>query len=244
MTTGRTGSGSHHDDAQRPAAETMAFGPSGSDRPDPPAGPAREPVPAGSPDRSADEGVDTWFTEPDEPAEPEPTWLSRRWEQWTALDRERRLVAVLCGVAVVALVVALVGLVTDDPEPPVQLPAVESHGLDPDQAACFDYARIEDRLVARVSDDSLGDPDSGDLIAPLNAEVDALDSIASRYPEADYVLISAFAAVADSSAAILEIEAAFEFDAAMEARETALEGAAEACADVGDFDVDELAPTG
>lgn len=242
MTTGRSGSGGHQDDEPQPGAETLAFGPTGADHPSaPPPGPDGE---AGVGHAGTTDGVDTWFTEPDEPAEPAPTWLSHRWDQWKAVDRDRRLVAVLCGVAVVALVVALVGLVTDDQQPPVELPAVESHGLDHDQAACFDYARTENRLVARVSDDALDDPESGELIAPLNAEVDALDSIASRYPEADYQLISAFAAVADASAAILEIEADIDFDAALEARETALEDADRACADVGGFDVDELAPVG
>jgi hypothetical protein len=241
MTTGRGGSGAQGDDLPpRAGAETLAFG---SGEQEVTAVAPRVGGDRGEASGGEREAVDAWYTEPgDEPASDQPSWLSSRWEQWRALDRERRLVVVLAVVAGLALVVAVAALATDDGAPPVELPAVESHGLDEDQAACFDFARTQSRLDALVSDLDISESD--DFLGPLSDEVEALDTLPSRYPEADYRLVAAFSAVADASATLVETDEVFTVGGSIELRQTAVEDAVELCREVAGFDVEELEPTG
>lgn len=228
-------------DIERPShgTETMSFGRGRGAG----AEPANDPGPEES--RPAPTGeVDAWYTEPDRATEQstDPSWLSTKWQQWKGLDRDRRTIIVLIAVALAAVIVAVVGVASRDDQAAIELPAVESHGLDPDEAACFAYGLIEKRFDVRLGQEGFDTPDPTEVLGPLNQEIQALDELAADHPEADYRLITAFAAVADAGTALTDIDGFAPFPSLVAERADAVEAAVAACDDVAGFDVNELEP--
>lgn len=193
--------------------------------------------------------VDAWYVEPDQQGSGAPGgrrpsgpgWLATRWSSWTALDRDRRTIIVLIGIAVVALIVALLALTTRSDDTAIELPAVESHGLDPDQAACFAYGLIEQRFDVRLGSDGF-EQDPSEISGELTQEIQALDNLAANHPEADYRLISVFAAVADAGTVLDDVDGFAQYQTAVADRADAVDAAAQECDDVAGFDVDRMEP--
>jgi len=232
----RDDSASTHDHPTS-VADTVSFG-SGT-------GP-EQPVPMPDVDEPARRPgeVDAWYSEPDPEAEKEqrPTWWASRWQGWQTLDRDRRVVIVLVVVAVLALLVALVGMVSRDDNAAIELPAVESHGLNPDEAACFAFGLIENRFDVRLGPEGFDTPDPTILSGPINQEILAIDDLPANHPEADYQLITAFAAVADAATVLSDAEGFADFRSAIADRADAVASAEDACNEVAGFDVTVLEP--
>jgi hypothetical protein len=195
--------------------------------------------------------VDAWFTEPDGAGDDggdagarrsDPTWLSTRWSAWKAQDRDRRTIIVLIAVAIGALLVALIAVTSRSSTTAVQLPAVESHGLDHDQAACLAYGLIEQRFTVRLGSAGFDAVDPSEISGELSQEIQALDNLAANHPEADYQLITAFAAVANAGTVLDDVDGFARYQTAVAERADAVEAAARACDQVAGFDVDELEP--
>jgi len=164
----------------------------------------------------------------------------------TAGDRAEdgsRLVRVLAAVAAVAAVLVAVITWTGRPGPtPDAPPALESHGLDADQAACLGFGLVMRRSDALQVTLGLGryqglDPD---VLPPLTEEVSDLDDLAAGHPGADPRLIRAFDLVADNGAAVLDYDDQFDYRTSVTNRSGAASIAGEACLDVAEFDVRTL----
>lgn len=228
--------GAKRGDRAAPGLETMSFGPGA---------PIKEAtvIPNSAPDVGVEpHPVDAWYEEPVPEPKQEPTWLTRLWLRWREFDRDRRVIIVLAGISAVALVATVLGLATRGSETPVQLPTVQSHGLDVHAAACFAYGRVERRLAAELGAAGLAESSEDLGRVPMTEEIDALDGLAAEYPEADYRLIVAFADVADTSVRLLNAEQGFEFEEARNDRLQALDAAQSACAEISGFDVAKLQP--
>lgn len=158
-------------------------------------------------------------------------------------ERGRRLVVVLAAVGAAAAVgVALITWVGRQEPPPSALPAVESHRLDEDQAACLGFGLVMRRSDALQVTLGLGryqglDPD---VLPPLADEVSDLDDLPAAHPGADLRLIRAFDIVADNGAAVLEYDDQFEYRTAVTNRSGATASAGERCLEIADFDVRTL----
>lgn len=189
--------------------------------------------------------VDAWFSE-DEPRQEDvkqPSWFTSRWQRWQSVDRDRRIIIVLAAVTVIALLAIVLGWATRDDTTAIELPAVESHGLNPDEAACFAFGLIENRFEARLeSTEGIDEGDASELSGPVSQEVDEIDDLAAEHPEADYRLITAFAAVADAGTVLTETDGFADMRSAASERADAVDAAGDACDEVAGFDVADLEP--
>ena len=227
----------HHDDPQAP--ETVAFGRGASSTDSvPPIADANH-----DPGRPTD-GVDAWYVEeePGQSTSEQRSWFASRWQGWQSLDRDRRIIVVLIAVAVIALIAAILGLANRDDSTAIELPAVESHGLNPDEAACFAFGLIENRFEVRLDPAGFETSDPSELSGPINQEIQAIDNLASEHPEADYRLITAFAAVADAGTIIADTDSLTTFRTAVSDRADAVAAASGRCDEVAGFDVADLEP--
>ena len=159
----------------------------------------------------------------------------------TRVGRGPALAGVVAVVGVVAA--AWVWLGADaDRSPSTSLPVVESHGLDPDQAACLAFG-----LVIRHSDAvdltlQLGkyqglDPDAG---LDLAREVADLVQIAPEHPVADIQLAKAFNDVAVEGLAVVAATDIPAYRSAVTGRSAEIAESEQACLEVAEFDVKAL----
>lgn len=221
----------------RRGGETMAFGRGGGIE-------ESTELPTDS-SQPAPDKVDAWYTEPGPDVDVDqrdPSWLSTKWASWKSLDRDRRTIAVLLAVAVIAVLVALLGVTSRDDETAIELPAVESHGLEPDEAACFAFGLIEKRFEVRLGPEGFDTSDPSEVTGTLTQELQALDDLAADHPEADYRLITAFAALADANTVLADSDGFADFRSSVSERADAVQAAADACDEVAEFDVAELEP--
>ena len=147
-------------------------------------------------------------------------------------------------ITLIALVVA-VSIWANDPEP-VALPAVETHELTQDQAACLRFGLVERRfdLTTPVRQGGGGSELREGLVRALDSELAAVDAIAAGYPEADYRIIDAFAEVGDESAALLSGSATSvnSVSEALGYRKEAVNAARDVCDEVAGFDTVDMTP--
>jgi hypothetical protein len=152
-------------------------------------------------------------------------------------------VLALAVVAALASVLLAVAVVADrGSAAPTRLPAVESHRLDPDQAACLQFGLVMRRSTALRLTVALGrfqglDPG---VVPLLDDEVEALDAIASAHPEADQRLVAAFDEVARQGAAVLAYDDQLGYRTAVTNRSATAATARDECRDIAGFDVEEL----
>ncbi len=222
------------------ARDTVRFG-RGSGEPDDQVG-----LDHGRLDRDS---VDAWYDE-ETRSRPSQAPGSARLGRLGSLGGDRLLLGALSIVTVVALAVALAGWTSraPAPEPAVTLPAVESHGLTEDQAACFAFAQIESR-----ADAELGNADPTKLGASsevaghaLAGEVQRLDELAAAFPTADYRLIAAFSDVADAAVIMARVHRYDEYLGAGTDRASRITTARDACTSIAGFDTAtrQVTPTG
>lgn len=158
-------------------------------------------------------------------------------EAISALDRSPALARGAAAITALGLVVALTGWVVRSRDESTS--TAETHGLTPDQAACFAYGRLERRVATVIDPRFTGDRSFVD--DGLRDEVAGLGGLAGGYPSADDRLVAAFAAVADRTD---EYTAARRGRAdELAARSAAVDAAAQACVEVAGFDVDAMEPT-
>lgn len=157
-------------------------------------------------------------------------------------EHDRLVLVVLAALAVGALLVTVVvawrGTTTG---------REGAYGLPPDHAACFAYGLLERRL-ALPTDKTAREarlPTVGQVKQRLRDEIDELDALADRFPEADYRLVDGFSAVADASTAASNADTAngpsLDFENALDRRADALRAANARCGEAG-FDLRELEP--
>jgi len=227
----------HPDDPQS-GRETVSFGPSKGD--------AESVTQIDADDASGPSGeIDAWYSDDGsgEQAPRQPSWFASRWRSWQSVDRDRRIIIVLAAVTVLALLATAIGLTDRDDSAAIELPAVESHGLNPDEAACFAFGLIQNRFEARLeSTEGIDEGDSSELSGPVSQEIDEIDDLAAEHPEADYRLITAFAAVADAGTVLTETDGFADLRSAADERVDAVAAAGDECDEVAGFDVDDLEP--
>lgn len=165
-----------------------------------------------------------------------------------AMDLTRRALVAVALFTVIALVVAVVALVRSGDSDSSTLPAVETHELSQDQAACLRFGLVERRFDATVPvrqgrESSVLRPG---LLRALDRGLAAVDAIAANYPEADYRIIDAFADVGDESAALLAGNAT-DVNSVSEAlghRKDTVSAARNICLEVAGFDTVDMTPAG
>lgn len=189
--------------------------------------------------------VDTWFEE--EPAADSTTSRPNEARRYSGahLVVARHSTPIVLGLwtlAVTALVAAAIGWGTREPmtTPAAGRAAGESHGLTANQAACFAFGRVEDRVEAVLGSVS---PDGGGVQRPtVAAEITSLDTLGQEYPSADYRLIVAFADVADASVRIQNERDPARARPLLAARVNSLATANNACRDLASYDLTRTGP--
>ncbi len=126
------------------------------------------------------------------------------------------------------------------------MPAVETHELTQDQAACLRFGLVERRFdfTVPVRQGGEGSVLRAGLLQALDSELAAIDAIAASYPEADYRIIDAFADVGDESAALLSGNATYlnSVSEALGYRKEAVTAARDVCLEVAGLDTVDMTP--
>jgi hypothetical protein len=156
-------------------------------------------------------------------------------------NQARGTVAIATLVALGSIVAAVLAWASHS-QRPASLPVVESHNLDPDQAACLSYglvirhseaSRLSLRLVAFQSLDE-------DAARNLVREIEAIDRMAAQHPDADAQLIHAFSQVALEGEAATVSRDYRAYRAAVTGRSAGIDQAQEACRQRAEFDIETM----